>query len=309
MNARSLPSRPVLELLFATSIWGFGFIATRMALDGLGPLWLTAARFGIAGAVGLLLVGIFAPVPARQFVQELRESMVPGAWLATHLGLQTIGMQYTTATNSGFLTTLYVLFVPLLGLVLGRTRVTRSHAFLVVLALGGAALIGQVDKLIFNIGDLWTVGCALAGAVHIHVLGAYAMRAPSPLRLNVNQSLWVFFFVTPVAIVFDKFPTAMPSPRALVGLMFVALASTLIAFLFQVRAQRTLAPSLVSMLCLLESPFAAVFAYFVLNERLTGMQTIGAGVIMLASVGAIALESRCTPPSSKHAPVSSHHPS
>ena len=129
----------VAELLIASAFWGFGFVAARWALEALNANEVTLVRFAVAAAVGLPFT---LTKRARQvWKQNLRWSFVPAIFLLGTLIFQTWGLNYTTSTKSGFITTLYVVFVPLLEAGLNKGRMPRSLWVCVAGALLGTALI------------------------------------------------------------------------------------------------------------------------------------------------------------------------
>src|SRR5689334_1843453 len=146
MSPPTSSKRAVGELVLAAGIWGFGFIATRWALHDIGPLWLSALRFLLAAAISLPAMSAMPSLRPTLTRSQMKLAIGPGLFLGASLILQTVGLVYTTATNSGFITTLYVLFVPVLGWMFLRQRVRRVHGLLVAIALTGTALICQVDR-------------------------------------------------------------------------------------------------------------------------------------------------------------------
>lgn len=296
--------RAIVELVAAATIWGFGFIAVRWSLDGLGALWIVALRFLIAFALTAPVLLSIPKARAAMTRRQLLLALVPGLLLCTTLVLQTFGLRYTSATNSGFITCLYVLFVPPLARVVLKEPLSLANAALVAVALVGTALICNVQSLVLNVGDLLTLGCAVAAAGHIIALARIARHLESPLAFNALQSVCAGTVALGFALALEPFP-AWPMPaHALVGFGFTVVISTILAFLMQVRAQSVLPAHLASILFLLESPFAAVFAFFLLGERLAPLQWSGAALILAASIGAVRIEARAAAARARKSPVS-----
>lgn len=137
----------ILELTFAAAMWGFGFIGVVWALRDLGPLGVTGWRFFLATVAGFALIALI-PSLRRQFNKtEFFLALLPGLFIAGTLVLQTWGLKYTTATKSGFITTLYVLVVPLLDTFFLKRKPPRFHLVYVVFALIGVALICELPHL------------------------------------------------------------------------------------------------------------------------------------------------------------------
>jgi drug/metabolite transporter (DMT)-like permease len=292
----------VLELVLAGSLWGFGFIAAVWTLRAWPPLSATGARFVLALAVGGPIALLVPSLRRNLRLATLLLAMIPGFFLSATIVFQTWGLKYTTATKSGFITCLYVLLVPILERVWTKRRLPKFHFLFVILALLGVALICDFPaavkgtlpadqwhttadelKLRWNIGDFLTLVCSLASTLHIVWLGRIRSRIQSAFVFNLAQSFWGA--LPPVAL--GLWLETQPSFQAvaglpLIGMCSLAFGSTLIAFALQIRAQKEISPSLVSLLFLLESPFATLFAIYFLHERLRTPQWAGAGLIMAA---------------------------
>jgi len=271
-----------VELGAAAAIWGFGFIITIWILPFVGPLWISALRFGLT-IVSVGLASLLFPTLRNLFQREdVRKAMLPGLLLASMMVLQTWGLRFTSATNSGFITTLYVVLIPLVQSVFMGRRFSLWTLALILTALVGTALIAKLHLGDWNIGDLLTLGCALAAALHILAIDRFASSARSPLSLNTFQSLWAAVVCLPMALAWETFPSLDAPPVAWAGVAYLAFVSTMIAFLIQIRAQRLLAPVTASLLFLLESPFSAFFARIFLGDQMLPSQWWG-GVLILAS--------------------------
>ncbi|HEX4922899.1 MAG TPA: DMT family transporter, partial [Bdellovibrionales bacterium] len=284
------PRLAVMELVLAGAMWGFGFITTVWSLQGVGPLWAVTIRFTLVTVLAAPFV-FRAKYAGMRGLDQLRIAFWPGMFLAINIILQTWGLKYTTATKSSFITVLYVLMVPFIErFVLGR-RLPPGIVTFALTGLVGTAMICQFNPLSpqggqWNIGDLMTLGCAVAGAGQIITIGIVSNKIQSSFVYNYYQAAWALILPLIVAPMFESFDLTTLDARAWFGLFYLALGSQLVAFMLQVRAQRVLSPTLASLLFLLESPFAAVFAFALLGEQLSYVQWLGAVVIMLSSLGA-----------------------
>lgn len=296
--------RAIVELVAASTIWGFSFIAVRWSLDGMAALWIVALRFLIAFALTMPVLLSIPGARAGLTRKQLWLALLPGLLLCSALVLQTFGLRFTTATNSGFITCLYVLFVPPLARVVLKQPLSLAHASLVLVALVGTALICNLQSLVLNVGDLLTLACAVASAGHIVAIGRIAKHLRSPFAFNALQSVVAGCAALTFAVALEPFPTWPMPAHALYGFAFVAVVSTILAFLMQVRAQRVLSTPLASILFLLESPFAALGAFFLLGERLGVLQWSGAALILVASAGAVGLEARAAAARARKSTVS-----
>lgn len=276
-------NRAVGELIFAGVIWGFGFVATIMALEVFSPAETLVYRFIIAAGIGeliSLIMGGPSLCPARE---DFFRALPAGILLGGMLLLQTIGLKFTTATNGGFITSLYVIIVPLLNVILFRTRsIWLNYLFAALALVGTFMLIGGKWEHI-NKGDLWTLGCSFIAAFHIIYIGKISNKVGNAFRFNNFQSFWCLIVLLPLLLFQDHITLLTTHWRSWWGVLSLGLASSVIAFYLQIRTQKVLTDSTASMLFLLESPFAAFFGYLFLKEQLGLWQTLGAVLILAAS--------------------------
>lgn len=283
LNQNQKPSfRAVTELSLAGLLWGFGFVGTVWALGGLGPSSILFYRFSIAFFAGFLFL-LLTKTSKNIYSHELRLTFIPGVFLWLTLFFQTTGLQTTTAINSSFITTLYVVLVPLCRAVTERERLNRIHWICVAIALLGTGLIVEIQRMsVLNWGDLLTLVCALFAAIHILVVGQRASRTTDDFAFNVFQSMWVAVFSLMALPFTSHWNLAKLNFNGWIGILSLGFGSSLIAFYLQVRSQKKISPSVVSLLFLLESPVSCFFAYIFLNERMGLSQWTGAGLILLA---------------------------
>lgn len=287
----SAKTRATLELILAGSLWGFGFVATIFALQEFTALETLVYRFVVAGFFGEIFYLILRGPQFRHLRDDVLKALPAGALLAAMLLLQTIGLKYTTATKSGFLTSLYVILVPLINLaIFGHTISWRNFLF-VLMALAGTLILvgGKIEGI--NVGDLWTIACSVLAALHILYIGRISNKVGNAFRFNNFQSLWCLLALAPLLFTQDSVKVATISWLPWIGVGILGLGSSIIAFYLQIRTQKILSDSTASMLFLLESPFAAFFGFMILNERLSIFQTTGALLIMLASILQIVFDS------------------
>lgn len=285
-EARAVERRAFAELLFATTLWAFGFIAGRWLLEGPGPLWGNAIRYAVATSFSLPVLLWMRPSWGA-WREAFWQAMPAGLSLSATLVLQLSGLVYTSVANSAFITCLYVLFVPLLGPLFGADRTAPRMWFFATLALVGCWAMAAPEGDRWNVGDLLTLASALCAAAQIHFVQLVAPRVKSAFLFNTAQSLWagapaaVLALVTGEAIEFP-FPAI-----AWAGILSLSLGATLVGFVIQLRVQKILPVMLVSVVYLLESPIAAIMAFFIFGERLTRLAQGGAVLIVIAALLAI----------------------
>jgi drug/metabolite transporter (DMT)-like permease len=283
--------KATVELLVASVIWGFGFVATVWALEEFSPIGFMSMRFALAWMVGELLRYLFFSTQGAFFSwEEFKISAGAGLLMASFLLPQTIGLIFTTATNSGFLTILYVILVPLLSWVLFRTKHALNVYLLASIAFVGAFLLMGAQLTGFNLGDLWTLLCAFMAALHILYVGRVSHKIQDSFRFNNYQSLWCLIAVLPLIPLDPQFSYWASGVKPWVGLMATAFGSSLLGFMIQIRAQKVLSDTTASQLFLLESPFAMLFGYLLLSEQITPLKLSGAFLILLSSYITLRLE-------------------
>lgn len=286
-------ARAGLELTLAALFWGFGFIAARWALEALSPSWLSGVRFLSAFLLSLPLIIFLAKKNELLKVKSsLLLSFMPGVFLTLTIVFQTWGLKYTTATNASFITSLYVVFVPIMERFLFKKKLEFTHSVLVIIAIIGTGLICDLQHSTFNWGDLLTVFCSLAGAAHIVNISYVSGKIDSPFFFNSFQCFWSGGICILLAMGSEPFVMGPMSVKPIIGFCLLLFGSTLFGFMIQIRAQRVLSSNAASLICLLESPFGAFFAYVFLAERLQWSQWAGAILIFFSAIYTILLENR-----------------
>jgi drug/metabolite transporter (DMT)-like permease len=285
-------NRAAIELVFAGVLWGFGFLAVKWALLDFSVADVLFFRYLFAFFLGELYLLAFDRKHFLATFKEWRLALWPGLLMAAFIIPQTIGLNHTTATKSGFITTLYVLMVPFLNQYIFKVKIDRRFYSLALIALIGTVLLLDVfsESSNINIGDWWTFGCAIMAALQIIVVGKYAPLSESPFRFNSFQNFWTLLCVTPLFLLQEKITWFSYSLLPWLGLIELAIGSSIIAFTIQIRAQKVLSPETASQFFLLESPFAFLFGYMFLKETLTPIQLIGAGMILLTTYLTLKLE-------------------
>ncbi|HEX2368846.1 MAG TPA: DMT family transporter [Acidimicrobiia bacterium] len=266
-----------LALCFAAFLFGATFVVVKEAITVLPPMSFIAWRFLLGGVV----LALFA-LPRTRAVW--RDGSLLGVLLFAGFALQTEGLARTSASNSGLITGLYVVFTPLLAAlasrIAGRPAVVRIPTLVgVLLAFVGLAMLTVGDGLSLAAGDLLTVGCAIAFACHIVALATMAPRHPV-VPLTAVQLLVTSALAFVLAAATGRIQT--PTDEVLVALLLTGLAVSAGAFLIQVWAQTVIGPSRTAVLLALEPAFAAATAVVVLGERLTPRGWAGAAIILVA---------------------------
>ena len=273
-----------LLLLLTTLLWGFAFVAQKSATHVMGPLTFAGVRYSLGAILMLPLayreIRRRAPRLTRS---EINRLTVLSLSFFAGVYLQQAGLMTTTVTNGGFLTSLYVLFVPLIAL--GWTRKFPHPVVWVAmpLALVGVFLLngGHLDR--FNSGDIMVIVGAVGWAVQVVLLGELAASTGLPIAVTV-----VCFAVTAVLSVAGSFAFEAPSLAqirdAWIELLYSGVLSTAVAFTLQAIAQQFVPAANAAIVLSAESLFAALGGALILGERLPAIGYLGAAMIFAAIV-------------------------
>ena len=279
--------RADLALTFIAVVWGATFVLVKQALLDISTMYFLALRFGLA-SVSLLALFLpsFRRMPAPAFWRGLRGGSVAGGFLALGYVLQTFGLKYTSAGNSGFLTGLYIVLVPLLGAAVFR-RWPQAREFLgVLVATAGLAVLtlpsigGGFSLKGFNRGDLLTIGCAIAFAGHLLVLGYYSQRERiEAVAIGQIACAMVLFSVS----LFVEPPKATWSQSVVSALLVTGILGTAVAFAVQTWAQQFTTATRTGLIFALEPVVALLTAVLAGGEQLTTAAIVG-GALILAGI-------------------------
>jgi len=263
--------RAELALLGATVLWGLTFPAMKVGLTYIPPILFLSYRFGIATLLMPLIFG--KKVLKRGY---LMEGFVLGLTLFFGHGFQIVGLEYTTASNSAFITSLYVVFTPFIGYSLIGEKIGGKDLISLITALAGLYLISGANGRM-GLGDALTALCALSFAFQIVLVQRFGHS--DYFALSFWQIFWNFIFST----VFSLLSEPLSVPKSLVpwtGLLYTAVFGTVVAFTIQTKYQRETTAYRAALIYSMEPIFGSLSAFLLLGESLTGKALIGALLIM-----------------------------
>ncbi len=269
-------------LLLTSLIWGVAFVAQRVGMDHVGPFTYNAARFAL-GAVSLLPVLAFrrrsgSPPVSRtsSAVSPVPAGILAGAILFCGASLQQIGLVSTTAGKAGFITGLYVVLVPLAGLLWGQRAGWSAWAGALA-CVAGLFVLSFSESLGIERGDLLVLLGAFFWAGHVQLLGWLSPRT-NPVQLACIQFAACALLSAGAALAVER-PTTQGIMEAAGPILYGGLLSVGVAYTLQVVAQRRSKPAHAAILLSMESVFAAVGGSIFLGERLGPRGSAGCALI------------------------------
>jgi drug/metabolite transporter (DMT)-like permease len=284
-----------LALLGVTAIWGSTFVLVKNAVSSYPVFAFLLLRFGLA----VLVLAPLALSGHRHFrARDLWAGAVVGVFLFAGYALQTLGLKQTEAAKAGFITGLSVVLVPVLVAVIWRKMPPWQALLGTLLATAGLALLTLNPNLTISRGDALVLGCALAFAAHITVLGVLAPGHDA--RLLTFLQVAVVALLSGGWVALDGgLPPAPVNVWAAAG--FTAVAATALAFGVQTAAQRYTTPTHTALIFTAEPVFSALFSVLVANEQLSVRGWLGCGIILAGVVlGALAQAGEAEHPPNAH---------
>jgi drug/metabolite transporter (DMT)-like permease len=262
-----------LLLLAVTAVWGWTFVVVQDAISVYGVVPFLAVRFVLAGAA-------LTPIYAAKLT---RRSLIVGGGIGVVLAagylFQTTGLLFTTPTNSGLITGLFVVFAPLADRLLFGVHVSRQVVLAVVLSLVGIILLSGGGPEGANWGDLLTLLCAAALGLHIALLSRYAAsyHAGALTLAQILSMALLFLIVWPLLA-----NVSFPPSEVWVALLVTGLLASAGAFLVQTTVQQHIPAARTAIILTMEPVFAALFGYWLAGDRLVTVQILGALMILSA---------------------------
>lgn len=286
---RNFFSRSNLLLILASIIWGCAFVAQNVGMNYIGPWTFSTIRFLIAGFSLLAIIPILdkkrthviRPKTKGEKQKLLLGSVLCGLALSIGSIVQQIAMLTVPVAKAGFLTTLYVLFVPIITLLFGK-KIPLKVWIGITMALFGLYLLSMAGNLAIGIGEIFLILAAFLFAIHIIIIGHFSTRV-DPVRLSCGQLL-IGGFATVIPMLVIEKPTIGAIVAAYIPLLYTGIFSSCVAYTLQIFAQKEANPTIAGMLLSLESVFAALAGYLILNQVLNTRELIGCVLIFIAIV-------------------------
>ena len=275
----------VIALLGATVIWGSAFIAQSVGMDKIGPFTFQAVRCFLAVVFLFPASALFSK--GKPFWKSWadpalwRSGVICGLALFAASSLQQIGLVYTDAGKAGFLTAMYIVFVPFLGLFLGQ-RPGRNALLSLIPAIVGLYLLSCTSVSGINKGDVLLLLCAVAFSVQILLIDRHCAGLDG-LKLNCIQALVAAVLSVPWALLTETVDASRIASCWL-PLGYAGVLSMGVAYTLQIVGQKRVAPSAAALLMSLESVFAALFGWLLLHDTMTRAELLGCVLVFAAVV-------------------------
>ena len=274
-----------LLLLFATVIWGSAFIAQSVGMDLIGPFTFQAVRCGLA-VLFLFSISLVTDVQKGSFQKWLdprlwKAGILCGLALFVATSLQQVGLVYTDAGKAGFITAMYIVLVPILG-IFRKQKPSFVIWVSVALAVAGLYLLSCLNAGGINKGDLLILGCAFAFAVQITCIDILAGDLDG-LRLNCVQALVVTVLSLPF-VAFTETVVVSNLLQCWLPLCFAGILSMGVAYTLQIQGQKNLEPATASLIMSLESVFAVLGGWLILKETMTPAEILGCCLVFAAVI-------------------------
>jgi drug/metabolite transporter (DMT)-like permease len=270
------PSRKAeLLLLVLTFIWGATFPLVKTALDYSSPFVFVIIRFGLAALVFWL---IFSKNVSFREKAVLKAGAVIGVFLFLGYAFQTLGLKYTAASKSAFITGLFVVMIPPLSFVILKEKMKIFSVIGVILAVSGLYLLTRPKGSEFNLGDLLTFFCAVSFSLQVIFVQIYTKRYDF-FTLTLVQILVTTLLSFPFIFLLGGIKLVY-HPHLLLAVLVCAILATALALYIQNRMQRDTTTVKAALIYAMEPVFAAIFSFLLLGEVLGWLGLLGGGLIL-----------------------------
>lgn len=278
-----------LILLLTAMIWGTAFVFQSEGMNHLGPYTFNMSRTLLAAVVLIPVIFGFKYFEKRKKDYkpiEIKTTVIGGICCGAALGiastLQQIGIVTTTAGKAGFITALYVIIVPFIGLAMG-VKQSKKIWICVVLAIAGFYFLCIKSDFSLSAGDAFVLACAFGFAIHITVIDRFLQKGADALVMACIQFWAAGIFMIIPTFVFET-PTFEGIYNARYAILFTGILSSAVAYTLQIIGQRYTTPTLATLIMSLESVFAALAGWLILGENLSLKELFGCALVFAAVI-------------------------
>lgn len=272
-----------LLLLLVAFIWGSSFPLTKISLEFISPVFLVFLRFSITTI--LFYIVYRKKVSVFQF-SEWKNGAILGFLLFAGFVTQTVGIGYTSASNSAFITGTNLIMIPFVQYFLTKVKPKKENFIGIIIVIIGLYFLADASHSSLSFGDSITLVCALAFAIHIVFLDKY-LKTDRIINLIFGQFLSMSVFCLIFLLVFEVFINKSfkfhPNVSVISILLYVSIVGTLFVFILVTKYQGQTTPVKAGIIYNMEQVFAVFFAFLILNERLQPLQIVG-GLVMITGL-------------------------
>lgn len=289
MGMNKFVLRQSLLLFLAAVIWGVAFVAQKEGMDYVGPLTYNGVRNILGGLVLLPCIVLLDRIRGRQPAEDeghgggqlLLGGLCCGIILFGASSFQQFGIQYTTVGKAGFITAMYILLVPLMGIFIHR-KVGVKVWIGVVFAVCGLYLLCMKEGLRLELGDSLVLVCAVIFTLHILVIDYFSPKVDG-VRMACIQ-FWVCGILSVICCFVFETPDIKSILAAWKPICYGGIMSTGVAYTLQIVGQRDMNPTVASLIMSLESVVSAVAGFIILHQTMSGRELIGCCLMVVAIV-------------------------
>ena len=264
-----------LAMLATAAVWGGSFVVMKDSLEQQDVYSFLSSRFLLAS----LLMFLYRPNVFKGLDKKfVRQAVLAGLLLGSGYIFQTLGLTKTTVSNTGFVTGLYLVFTPLISLIILKRHVLKVQWAAVIIAFAGLVLISY-NGISIGFGETLVLISAFLYGAHFVALGEWS-DGGNTYALTLIQIMTVSALATACALI-NGYQVA-PSNRVWISILFTALFATFLAFLVQTKAQSVMSATAASVLLAMETPFALIFGLIFNDDPLTLRIITGGSMVMLA---------------------------
>ncbi len=291
MQSSSVPKQIVsaLLLVIAAFVWGSTFVAQSVGSDSVQAFTFLTSRSFISGAALLLVMAVRRALRSKEQVEEKSADSSRTLWLGGILcgtalmvasGIQQIGIKDTTVGKAGFITAMYIVIVPLLGIFL-KKRIEINVWSGVGIAVMGMYFLCITEGFSISRGDFFVLICAFCFSLHILVIDYFSPKVDG-VKMSCIQFFTCGILSLGPALVFEK-PSVAALQAAALPILYAGLLSGAVGYTLQIIAQKNLQPTVASLIMSLESVFSVLSGWVVLHQTLSTRELVGC-VLMFAAI-------------------------
>lgn len=285
---KHIPVKNMTLLLITALIWGTAFVAQQLGMNYVGPFTFSAVRCVLGGLVLIpvvILINHFKNVEQKK-LEGHRDTLIGGLLcgliLCVASNLQQIGIQYTTVGKAGFITALYIVIVPILGIFL-KKKAGLKLWISVLIAMVGLYLLCMKDRLSLDFGDSLVFLCAVVFSIHILVIDHFSPKVDG-VKMSCIQFIVAGILSGVCMLLFEQVPRMEMLYAARIPILYAAILSCGVAYTLQIVGQKNVNPTIASLILSLEAVISVIAAWLILQQNMSTREILGATLMFVAII-------------------------